>query len=528
MNKVKPKKISNGVKKILILSLAIFGLFFYSNKALAVDVEFDIDFGDPNIKNRYAGSVVIANNPFAEQYWYIEPETKEKLLIKNGVTFSRLLKNFSQEISAEDLNKIAIDADSTNVDYNLTHQLKGQFVKNKDQSWYINPLDGYRYQIKNGQEGFDVLKNLALDISVDRLADITQSDNPNFSTDEIEVDFSIYESTIDALNQQYYRPEALNNKDIFYGSIKGLVKSLDDPYTEFFTPNNKSDFDDRIEGEVEGIGAMVETVDGVLTVISPLNNTPAEKAGLLPQDQIWYVDTVDIRGYLINDATRLIKGPVNTPVLLGIYRPADDDFFQVTITRQKITIPYVSGKKLDNNIAYIKIDMFSLNAGQKFAEEVSANIDNKTKGVILDLRNNPGGYTGAAFDIADFWLDPGDIIFQEKYPGQTYTFRDSRNKEINLPTVVLVNNGSASASEIVTSALKNHEAATIIGQQTFGKGTGQTFRAFSDGSAIKYTIFEWLDSNDNNIDGQGIVPDYIVQNTPVQDKQLQKAKDLLR
>jgi len=516
------------MKKIIIASLIIFASVVYANQVRAVDVEINIEFSDPNVKTRYAGSILIVDNPYAEQYWYLEPETQERLLLKNGVTLSRLLDNYAVEISAADLAKIPSKDKQDNADYNIAHKYRGRFVKNNAEFWYINPLDSWRYQIQDGEEGFETLQNLALNINSEKLSDIPEANNPNFASEKTEVDFGIYERVMSLLTDRYYNSEEINTQAMFYGSMEGLVDSLNDPYTQFFSPKAKDDFDDQIEGEVEGIGAMVETVEGILTVISPLDGTPAEHAGLMPQDQIWYVDDVDIRGYETNDATRLIKGPSNTPVVLGIYRPSTDELFNITIVRQKITVPYVSGKKLDNNIAYFKIHMFSLNSSQLMADEIKNTIDSKTKGVILDLRNNPGGYTGAALEIADFWLKPGDVIFQEKYPDTTLVFRDKLEQEISLPTVILVNGGSASASEIVTSALKNHDAATIVGEETFGKGTGQMIRSFADGSALKFTVFEWLDSNGDHLEGHGIIPDVEITNTAAQDKQLQKAQDLLR
>ncbi|PLX25531.1 hypothetical protein C0580_02305 [Candidatus Parcubacteria bacterium] len=516
------------MKKILVLSLAFFALFFYGHKALAVDVEYDIQFGDPHIKERYAGSIVVANNPFTDQYWYVEPDSQERLLIKNGVTVSRLLKNFATEISTEELNKLPENLESPNVDYNLVHKFKGQFLQNNDEYWYVNTLDGYRYKIQNGEEGFDTLKDLALDISVDRLNAIKKSTNPNFASEEREVNFAIYESTMRILKNNYYNSNDIDNKEMFYGSLEGLVSSLDDPYTQFFSPRDKENFEEQIEGELEGIGAMVETSNGVLTVISPLDDSPAQKAGLLPQDQIWYVDSTDIRGFTVEDAVELIKGPSGTTVVLDIYRPSTGKYFKMTITRAKIETPSVTGQILDDNIVYLGLHMFSSSAPKELEEKMAQLIDQNTKGIILDLRNNPGGYTNSAFSIADHWLDSGDIIFQEKYPHKTFVFKDKQDREIDLPTVILVNKGTASASEILTSALKNHQAAIVVGDTTFGKGTGQTVQTFVDGSAIKYTVFEWLDSNDKNINGSGIEPDYPIQNTASQDVQLQKAKTLLR
>jgi carboxyl-terminal processing protease len=273
---------------------------------------------------------------------------------------------------------------------------------------------------------------------------------------------------------------------------------------------------------------MVETLEDVLMIISPLNGSPAQKAGLQAQDQIWIVDDVDIRGFTLDDAVALIKGEAGTTVILEIYRPSTNETFKVSIIREEINLPNVESKKLDNNIAYIKINIFSINLKNEFDSARAKVVDGSTDGLIIDLRNNPGGYTNSAVQLADYWLPEGALIMQEKFPEQTFQYTSRIDREINIPTIILVNEGSASASEIFTSALDENNVAQVVGQTTFGKGTGQSIQNFPDGSALKFTVFEWLTSDSKSLQDVGLVPDYVVENTLYSDEQLKKAKELLR
>jgi len=505
-------------------------IFFLGHNAKAVTIV--VGWDPEAIKTRYSGSVLVENDGFEKNYWYVDPSTKQRYLIKDGKSVSQLLKTFGQGIYDKDLAKIATSTQSTNVDYNFSQQRRGQIllqVEEDGQAWYINPLDNLRYHIANGQRGFDTFVNLAIEISPEKLSVIPITESKGFNElKDNEIDFDMYWSLIDTLKDNYYKPEAVNNKDLFYGSLKGLAQSLNDPYTEFFTPKGKNEFNNRLEGSVEGIGAMVDTKKGVLQIISPLEGSPAQKAGLLPEDQVWLVDDTDINGYPTSEATALIKGPAGTEVKLQIYRPQTGEIFEVKIIREKISVPNVSGKMLDNNIAYIKINMFTLNLRNEFAGIKNEVINDNTKGLIIDLRNNPGGYTNSAINLADYWLSADEVIFQEKYPNTVNSYSASLGQEINLPTVVLINNGTASASEIFSSALSENGLAQLVGTTTFGKGTGQTLVNWPEGSALKYTIFEWLTAKGNSIEKNGIKPDYVIENTIASDLQLQKAQDLLR
>ena len=479
-------------------------------------------------EDRYSGSVVLETNGFDNYYWYIEPESKTKLLLKDGNSVSRLLKTFSLGINNTNLNKLNLD---DNTDYELLYNLRGKLllqVEANGIAWYINPLDNKKYKIKNGNEGLKTLQSLAILISSEDIDNIPITDNLNFNNpEEKEIDFSMYWKVQEILKYNYYKPDTIKNSDLFYGSLKGIADSLNDPYTEFFTPVKKKNFDDKMQGELEGIGAMVEVKDNRLIIVSPLDDSPAEKSGLLPKDQVLKVDNIDIRGYKLEDSVELIKGPKGTDVVLEIYRPLENKVFEVTVTRDKIIIPTIIGEELDNNIAYFKINLFSNNLKSKFNNLKKELINDSTKGIIIDLRNNPGGYTSSAINLADYWLNPNELIFQEKYPTLLQKYSSRLDKEINLPTIILTNSGTASASEIFTLALKKHTDTKIIGEQTFGKGTGQGFSSFSDGSALKYTIFEWLDPDGISIQDIGIEPDYIIENTSI-DNQLNKAKELLK
>ncbi|MCB9802639.1 PDZ domain-containing protein [Candidatus Nomurabacteria bacterium] len=484
------------------------------------------------IQKRYAGNFVFEDLNFEQRLWYINRDASEKYLLKDGVSITRLLNTFGQGISNQELKKLATSSESLNADYNLSHQLSGQIVlqiEENGEAWYINPLDDFRYKIDNGQIGFETAKTLALDISSDKLKDIPETKNPKFLANiETEIDFANYWKVWDILQNQYYKTEQADNKTLFYGSLKGLAQSLDDPYTEFFSPQNKEDFDNRLEGAVEGIGAMVDLIDSKVVVISPLADSPAERAGLEPEDQILKANNKDLNGLTLDQAISYIKGKAGSEVKLLIYRPEENRTFEVKIIREKVVLPNITGKILDNNLVYFKINIFALGLNQDFIKLKDQLVNNQTRGIILDLRNNPGGYTSEAINLAGHWLDEGDLILEEKYPSYSQLYHDHAQADLNLPTVVLTNSGTASASEIVTSALKINKNIKTVGKQSFGKGTGQGIYQFSDGSALKYTVFEWLDAQGNSIQGSGISPDYEIKNNKSNDLQLKKAQELLR
>lgn len=509
------------MKKILF-TLAFFSFFIYGHTLYAATKVLP--------KDLYAGSIVAEENFDVPTWWYIDEVSGEKYPLKDGVSVTRLLQKFGQGIHDKDLRKLATSTESTNIDYKLVNKYQGKFLIQVDkagEAWYLNPLDDLLYRVENGSEGLQQLKYLAIDISTAKLNTIQSAKDDNFLLPKkSSVDFALYQKVWQTLKQNYYK--TIDSADLFYGSLKGLTQSLNDPYTEFFDPRGKTEFNNRLEGAVEGIGTMVDLIDGKVVVISPLPDSPAEKAGLLPYDQILKADDKDLNGMTLDQAITYIKGPSGTKVNLTIYRPDEDKTFNVEVIREKIVLPTVTAKKLGNNIAYFKINIFAIDLEEKFNIAKTEAIDKNTKGIIIDLRNNPGGYTDSAISLAEHWLPEGALIFSEKYPNKTQNFYSSKGGEFNLPTVILVNNGSASASEIFTSALKEHNVAQIVGQTTFGKGTGQMVDNFPDGSAMKYTIFEWLTAGDKSIEKVGVTPTYEILNTKTADLQLEKAKTLLK
>ncbi|MBU1203149.1 PDZ domain-containing protein [Patescibacteria group bacterium] len=510
-------------QKVFIFSLSFFGLIVFAQFAKAVTVAIGPNASE--IKQTYVGSFLVEDNNFQHRYWYIEPTSQERYLIKDGVSVSKLLKKIGEATHNIELDKISSD-------YNKAYDNRGEIliqVDEKGEAWYINPIDLKKYYLQNGKDGFATIQKLALDISTVKLNAIPITKDPEFDLNsDFDINFGMYNTVKETLKNNFFKPDKVKDLDLFYGSLKGMSDSLGDQYTTFYTPNKNTQFKERLEGQVEGIGAMVDTINGLFTIISPLEGSPAQRVGLLPDDQVLFVDGVDISGYLLEDATELIKGPAGTEVTLNVYRPSENKYFDLTITREKIQVQNVSAKMLNNNIAYIKINMFSLNTKSEFDNIKNNFIKDDTRGIIIDLRNNPGGYTDPSVNIADYFLPEGVPIFFEEFPNISYQYTSRIDKEIDIPTVILVNGGTASAAEIFSSALQENGRAQLVGQLTFGKGTGQSLQNFADGSALKYTIFEWLTAKRNSIEDVGITPDYIVENNPYSDLQLQKALDLLK
>ncbi len=295
------------------------------------------------------------------------------------------------------------------------------------------------------------------------------------------------------------------------GLKSGLVSSAGDPYTVYFNPKDAKAFNDQLSGSITGIGAELGSdSSNDIVIVSPLSGYPAEKAGLKSKDLIAAIDGQTTSGMSVDTAVSKIRGNPGTQVKLTIVRDGGAPF-EVTITREKITIPSVEYHE-DGNIGYIKISQFgpdTVDLAQKAAQEFK---DKGVKGVVLDLRNNPGGYLSGAVDISSLWLDSGKTVVTEKR-GQTVidTQYSSGNSLLKgLPTVVLINGGSASASEITAGALSDNQAATLVGEKSFGKGSVQQVEKLADGSELKITIARWYTPNGKNIDKQGITPDTAV------------------
>lgn len=316
---------------------------------------------------------------------------------------------------------------------------------------------------------------------------------------------------------------SLDQTKLIDGLKTGLVNSAGDPYTEYFNPTDAKSFNDQLSGSITGIGAELGTnSNNQIVVVSPLSGYPAEKAGLKPSDIITAIDGVSANNMSVDAAVLKIRGKAGTQVKLTVIRGSGSPF-DITITRQQITIPSVQYHE-DGNVGYIKISQFSndtVNLAQKAATEFKAK---GVKGVVLDLRGDPGGYLAGAVNISSLWLDQGKTVVSERR-GSTVVDTEKAtgdNPLKGLPLVVLIDGGSASASEITAGALHDNGIATLVGAKSFGKGSVQQVESFSDGSELKVTIARWYTPNGKNIDKQGITPDVVVTNS---DAQIQAGQD---
>lgn len=327
-----------------------------------------------------------------------------------------------------------------------------------------------------------------------------------------DVNFDLFWDVWDTLKSEYVDKGAISEKEMFYGSIKGMVDSLGDPYTVFMDPKITKEFNEDLDGTFEGIGAEIGIRDDVLTIIAPLDDMPAQKAGLMAGDKVLAIDGETTLDITIDEAVRKIRGENGTDVVLTIYRDDGDGSKDVTITRGVIYVKSLKTELRDDNIFVIKISNFNGDTSSLFNVAVNEVLEKNPSGVILDLRNNPGGYLQTSIEMASEWVEDGVVVI-EKFSDESQTEYDSQGRARlkTYPTVVLVNEGSASASEIVAGALRDHQKATIVGEKTFGKGSVQTLKAFGDGSSVKITIAKWLTPNGDCINKEGIEPDEKVE-----------------
>jgi carboxyl-terminal processing protease len=295
------------------------------------------------------------------------------------------------------------------------------------------------------------------------------------------------------------------------GLKHGLAEATDDPYTEYFTPSEAKEFRSQLNNSFSGIGAELgQDKDKNIIVISPINGFPADKAGLRAQDIIVSINGQSTQGMSVDEAVSKVRGPKGTDVKLGIVRGADS--VTLTITRQNIQLPSVTTKVLDNNIGYMQISSFSSDTDELVQKAADDFTNQHVKGIILDLRNDPGGLLDAAVSVSSEWLPKGKLIVEERGTnGTDRHFASGHNELFGIPTVVLVNSGSASAAEITAGALHDNKAATLIGEKSYGKGVVQQLVNFPDGSELKVTVASWYRPNGQNINHKGITPDQIVK-----------------
>ncbi len=348
------------------------------------------------------------------------------------------------------------------------------------------------------------------------------------------VDFGLFWDAWHLIEEKYVDRDNLNRQGMIYGAISGLLKSLDDPYSVFMEPTESKKFIDDMGGSFEGIGAEIGMRKGVLTIISPLEGMPAQEAGLRAGDKILKIDDTLTADLTLDEAVNLIRGPKNTEVFLLVMRDEWDETKEIKITRGTIKIPIIKWEMKEENIAYIQFYHFTENAPKEFEKVVNQILDAQAKGLILDVRNNPGGYLEVAVDIVSWFLPKGELVVAEDFGNSQRNEHRSEgyNALAGLPTVILVNEGSASASEILAGALRDIKEIKIIGQKTFGKGSVQQLEKLKDGSSIKITVAKWLTPAGLSICEEGITPDVEIKLTDedineMRDPQLDKALEVL-
>jgi carboxyl-terminal processing protease len=330
-----------------------------------------------------------------------------------------------------------------------------------------------------------------------------------------------------------YLVQPVDDEKMMQGAIRGMMDSLGDPHSAYMDPVEYSDASAPLEG-YSGIGAWVNTEGDYLTITEPMKGSPAETAGLKSGDQIIAIDGEDMTGTLVELARQKVLGPAGTQVVLTILRQGVEQPFDVSVTRAQINIPSITYRMLDNNIAYVRLDAFSNTTGDELHAAIQELLNNNPSGLILDLRYNSGGYLDAAIQVGSEFLPDGLIAYEEYGDGTRETFNASGNGiATKIPMVVLVNEWSASASELVAGALQDRGRAQLIGVTTYGKGTVQNWIGLTDNEgAIRVTIARWLTPNERNVTGTGLTPDIEVTLSDADieagiDTQLNQAMDVL-
>lgn len=329
------------------------------------------------------------------------------------------------------------------------------------------------------------------------------------------------------LNNQYLYNAKIDSKEAAYKAAEAMVESLKDPYTMFLRPAPAQEFKDQIGGQVTGIGAQVEYKDNVLTIVAPISGSPAEKAGLKPGDKILEADGLNITNIGFLESVSKVRGPKGTSVKLHIDRGGVE--MDITVMRDTIKLPEID-VSFQGSVAVVRLSQFGETTDRELRGMLEDVSERKPTGLILDLRNNPGGLLHAADIVVSNFLPKGSTVAHiVSRSGDTpETTRDEPTIDADVPVVVLVNKGSASAAEITAGALQDAKRATVVGEQTFGKGTVQQILQFRDGSELKMTIAEWETPLRRKINGIGVKPDYIIPANDARDDQMAKALELLR
>jgi len=350
-----------------------------------------------------------------------------------------------------------------------------------------------------------------------------------------DIDFALFWEVWNALQNKYVDPTKLDIEDMLYGAIEGMVNSVGDPYTVFMPPTDNKDFETNISGNFEGVGMEIGVKDGVLSVVSPLKGSPAEKAGIKAGDKIITIDGKPAADLATDKAVRLIRGPKGSIVKITILRDGNSKPLNFEITRAIINIPTVK-TEIKDEVFVISLYNFYAQSQYQFAGALKEFISSKKQRLILDLRGNPGGYLETAVNMASYFLPLGKPIVREEFGnGKEENIYRSKGYDIftdKLKMIILVDGGSASASEILAGALQEYGVAKLVGTKTYGKGSVQELVSVTDDTSLKVTIAKWLTPSGKSISEGGLTPDYEVKITEAdikaeKDTQMEKAIELL-
>lgn len=369
--------------------------------------------------------------------------------------------------------------------------------------------------------------------SLDKVQGVTHKEQPS----GVQADFNIFWDAWKTATDKYVDRATIDPQKMVYGAVEGMVASLGDPYTSFFTPDQTKLLGDDINGSFSGIGAEIGFKNSILTIIAPLKDSPAQKAGLRAGDKIGTIDGAFTGELSLEEAVLKIRGERGTAVILSIMRDGFEEVRDFTIVRDTIRVPLVELRMEKDDVAYIQLFNFLGDVDQEFQIAARQALARGAKSVVLDLRNNAGGFLDSAIETASFFIPEGEIVAIEDFGDNGKGRNEFRSNGYRyfqtMPVIVLINGGSASAAEIVAGALKDARNVTLVGEKTFGKGSVQEVVDLADGTSIKITVAKWLTPSGASIHEQGIEPTVKVEITAEdrdagKDPQLEKALEIAR
>jgi carboxyl-terminal processing protease len=365
-------------------------------------------------------------------------------------------------------------------------------------------------------------------ISSENGVDVTYLSNLNFLNSP---KFPIFTNVWNKINNEYLNRQELDRNELIYGAISGMVSSLDDQYSVFDKPQDAQALQDALEGNYEGIGTVLDTFEDNILIIAVIKDSPAETAGLQTGDVIKKIDEEIIQGLTIEEVINKIKGPSETVVTLTVDREGANLTFNITRAKLSLSTVFLEGQiNIPETIGYISINQFTESTGAEFENVMTKILANNPDGLILDLRNNPGGYLSSSYEVLDLLIPQGETLAKIRMDQSIIPefSNGPGNTQGDIPFIVLVNKNTASSAEIVAGALQDHQVAKLIGETTYGKGTVQEVNLYTDGSLFKLSIAEWLTPNGQSVDKTGLNPDIVIERTENDvlgktDTQLEKA-----